>query len=104
MKLFFTFSPKYKRYKKGVRSESSTPKGSSSNSRESNRKFGEVKSESSDDFGYISDIPIIHKTESLSSEFEEIDQKVLYETPSRFLDSTIQTISIEPQGSLETNF
>ena len=29
---------------------------------------------------------------------------VLYETPSQFLVSTIQTVSIEPQRSLETNF
>ena len=104
MKLFLTFSPKYKRYKKGIHSEPSTPRGFSSNSKKSDKEFGEVKLESSDDLGYISDTPIIYKTKSLSSKFEETDQKVLYETPSQFLDSAIQTVSIEPQGSLETDF
>ena len=68
------------------------------------RNFGEDKLESSDDLGYTSNTPIIHKTKSLSSEFEETDQKVLYETSSQFLDSAIQTVSIEPQGSLEIDF
>ena len=103
MKLFLTFSPKYKKYKKGVYSEPSTP-SSSSNSRKSDKESGDVKPKSSNELGYISDTPIIHKTESLSSDFEETDQKVLYETPSQFLDSAIQTVSIEPQGSLETDF
>ena len=55
LKLFLTFSPKYKKYKKGVHSESSTPRGSSSNSRKSDKEFGDVKMESSDELGYISD-------------------------------------------------
>ena len=53
LKLFLTFSLKYKKYKKGVCFEPSTPRGSSSNSRESDKEFGEVKPESSDDLGYI---------------------------------------------------
>ena len=97
LKLFLIFSPKYKKHKKGVRSEPSTPRDSSSNSRESDKESGDVKPESSDELGYISDTPIIHKIESLSSEFEETDQKVLYETPSQFLDSAIQIVSIELQ-------
>ena len=99
-----TFSPTYKKHTNGVCFESRTPRGSSSTSREFDKDFGKVKLESSNKFGYTSDTSLIHKIESLSSEVEEIDQKNLYETPSKFLDLAIQIVSIEPQRSLETDF
>ena len=38
------------------------------------------------------------------SEAKDTDQKVVYQTPSQVLDSAIQTVSFETQGSLERDF
>ena len=63
-----------------------------------------MKPEAFDEFGYTSDTPLFHKPKSLFSETKEIDQKTLFETPRQFLDSAIQSTSLETQGSLGTNF
>ena len=89
LKLFLTFSPNFKRYSKSDHSEPSTPRRSSSTSLGSDKDFGEIQSESSNEFGYTSDTPVIQTIESLLSKTKETDQKVVYQTPSQVLDSAI---------------
>ena len=62
---------------------------SSSTSHGIDKDSGEIELESSDEFGYTSDTSIIQTTESLLSETEDTDQKVVYQTPSQVLDSAI---------------
>ena len=85
--MFLTFSPEFRKYSKGVRSESNTPKDSSSTSHETDKDFGEVDPDSSDEFD--SDTPAVPTTELLLSETENTDQKLVYQTPSQVLDSAI---------------
>ena len=87
LKVFLTFSPGFKKYSKGVRSEPNTPKGSSSTSHEIDKDSGEVDLDSSDEFD--SDTPAVPTTELLLSETENTDQKLVYQTPSQVLDSDI---------------
>ena len=85
--MFLTFSPGFKKYSNGLRSEPSTPKDSSSTSHESDEDSGEVDLDSSDEFN--SDTPAVLTTELLLSEAENTDQKLVYQTPSQVLDSAI---------------
>ena len=80
LKLFLTLSPGFKKYSKGLCSEPSTPKDSSSTSHEIDEDSGEVDLDSSDEFD--SDTPAIPTTELLLSEAENTDQKLVYQTPS----------------------
>ena len=104
LKLFLTFSPRFKRYSKSVCSEPNTPRGSSFTSHETDKDSGEIDPGSSDEFAYNSDTPIIQTIESLLSETEDTYQKVVHETPSQVLKSAIQTISFKTQGALERDF
>ena len=76
--MFLTFSPRFKRYSKSVRSDPNTPRGSSSTSHEADKDSGEIELESSDEFGYTSDTLVIQTIESLLSNTEDIDQKIVY--------------------------
>ena len=102
LKLFLTFSPGFRKYSKGVRSEPNIPKGSRSTSHETDKDFGEVDPDSSDEFD--SDTPAVPITELLLSEAENTNQKLVYQTPSQVLDSAIQTVSFENQGALGRDF
>ena len=102
LKLFLTFSLGFKKYSKGVRSEPNTPKGSNSTSHETDKDSGEVDPDSSNEFD--SDILVVPTTELLLSETENIDQKLVYQTPSQVLDSAIQIVSFEGQGALGRDF
>ena len=104
LKLFLTFSPRFKRYSKSVRSEPNTPRGSSSTSHRTNKDSGEIEPKSLDEFGYTSDTPLIQTTKSLLSETEDTYQKVVYQTPSQVLDIAIQIVSFESQGSFQRDF
>ena len=98
--MFLTFSPRFRKYSKGVRFEPNTPKGSSSTSHETYKDSGEVDPDSSDEFD--SDTPAVPTTEI--SETENTDQKLVYQTPSQVLDSAIQTVSFEGSGALGRDF
>ena len=74
--MFLTFSPGFRKYSKGIRSEPNTPKGSSSTSHETNKDSGEVDPDSSDEFD--SDTPTVPITKLLLFETENIDQKLFY--------------------------
>ena len=87
LKVFLTISPGFRKYSKGVHSEPNTPKGSSSTSHKIDKDSGEVDLDSSDEFD--SDTPVVPTTELLLSETENIDQKLVYQTPSQVLDSAI---------------
>ena len=100
--MLLTFSPAFKKYSKGVRSEPSTPKDSSSTSHETDKDSGEVDLDTSDEFD--SDTPVVPTTELLLSETEDTNQKLVYQTPSQVLDSAIQTLSFESQGTLGRDF
>ena len=76
LKLFLTFSPGFKKYSKGLRSEPSTPRDSSSTSHKIDKDSGEVDPDSSDEFD--SDTPAVPTTELLLSETENTDQKLVY--------------------------
>ena len=76
--MFLTFSPRFKRYSKSVRFEPNTPRGSSSTSHGIDKDSREIELESSDEFGYTSDTPVIQTTESLLSKTEDTDQKVVH--------------------------
>ena len=102
LKVLLTFSPAFKKYSKGVHSEPSTPKDSSSTSHETDKDSGEVDLHTSDEFD--SDTPVVPTTELLLSETENIDQKLVYQTPSQVLDSAIQTVSFDSQGTLGRDF
>ena len=102
LKVFLTFSPRFRKYSKGICSEPNTPKGSSSTSHETDKDSGEVDPDSSDEFD--SDTPAVPTTEFLLFEIENIDQKLVYQTPSQVLDSAIQTVSFESQGALGRDF
>ena len=73
LKVFLTFSPGFRKYSKGVRSEPNTPKGSSSTSHETDKDSGEVDPDSSNEFD--SDTPPVPTTEI--SETENTDQKLV---------------------------
>ena len=102
LKVLLTFSPAFKKYSKGVRSERSTPKDFSSTSHETDKDSGEVDLDTSDEFD--SDTPVVPTTELLLSETEDTDQKLVYQTPSQVLDSAIQIVSFESQGTLGRDF
>ena len=70
---FLTFSTRFKRYSKSVCSEPNTPRGSSSTSHGTDKDSREIEPESSNEFGYTSDTPIIQTTESLLSETKDTD-------------------------------
>ena len=102
LKLFLTFSPRFKKYSKGLCFEPNTPKDSSSISHEIDKDSREVDPDSSDEFD--SDTPAVPTTELLLSEIENTDLKLVYQTPSQVLDSAIQTVSFESRGALGRDF
>ena len=102
--MFLTFFHGFKRYSKSVYLESNTPRGSSSTSHNTDKDSGEIDPDSSNELNYNSNTPAIQTMESLFSETEDTDQKVVYQTPSQVLDSAIQTVSFEIQGALERDF
>ena len=69
--MFLNFSPRFRKYFKGIRSEPNIPKGSSSTSHEIDKDSGEVDLDSSDEFD--SDTPAVPTTELLLSETENTD-------------------------------